>query len=113
MNSSTVKMRFTTALVCLITAAANGQWSETSSDEIVIRGGWLFDGISDSRRQNSGIVIRDGKIVQVDASLQDTVLSATTVIDLAESDTILPGMIGPKGPDDHADWELRIEPLRK
>ncbi len=23
------------------------------------------------------------------------------------------GMIGPNGPDDHADWELRIEPLRK
>jgi len=22
------------------------------------------------------------------------------------------GMIGPSGPDDHADWELRIEPLR-
>ena len=21
--------------------------------------------------------------------------------------------IGPKGPDDHADWELRVEPLRK
>ena len=23
------------------------------------------------------------------------------------------GMIGPSGPDDHADWELRIEPLRR
>ena len=23
------------------------------------------------------------------------------------------GMIGPAGPDDHADWELRIEPLRQ
>ena len=23
------------------------------------------------------------------------------------------GMIGPAGPDDHADWELRVEPLRR
>ncbi len=23
------------------------------------------------------------------------------------------GMIGPRGPDDHADWELSIKPLRK
>ena len=23
------------------------------------------------------------------------------------------GMIGPTGPDDHADWELRIKPLRR
>ena len=23
------------------------------------------------------------------------------------------GMIGPRGPDDHADWELHVEPLRK
>jgi imidazolonepropionase-like amidohydrolase len=33
-----------------------------------------------------------------------------------EPDTLLKsaeGKIGPSGPDDHADWELTIEPLRK
>ena len=93
MNALIYKLRFVAALVCLLTAAASAQWSETSSEETIIRGGWLFDGIGNTRRQNSGIVIRDGKFVAVDADLQDKVLSATTVIDLAESDTILPGMI--------------------
>jgi len=93
MNSLIYKLRYVAALVCLLTAAASAQWSETSSEETIIRGGWLFDGIDNTRRQNSGIVIRDGRFVAVDADLQDKVLSATTVIDLAESDTILPGMI--------------------
>jgi len=84
---------YATALVCLLSKAASAQWSEPSPDELIIRGGWVFDGISDTRRQNSGIVIRDGSILEVDADLQDAVLSAATVIDLTDSDTILPGMI--------------------
>ncbi len=82
---------------------ANAQWTEPSVDELIIRGGWLFDGISDTRRQNSGIVIRDGTILEVDADLKDAVLSAATVIDLTESDTILPGMI-----DLHAHYNLDL-----
>ena len=59
----------------------------------MIRGGWLFDGISNTRRQNTGIVIREGKIIEVDADLHGKVLTATSVIDLTDSETILPGMI--------------------
>ena len=92
-----------TAFICFLAATTNAQWSEPSQGELVIRGGWLFDGISDDRRKNSGIVIRGGKFVAVDADLQNTVLSATTVIDLAESDTILPGMI-----DLHAHYNLDL-----
>ncbi len=87
------KLLLMNAFICFLAATTNAQWSEPSQDDLVIRGGWLFDGISDDRRKNSGIVMRDGKIVAVDADLQNKVLSATTVIDLAESDTILPGMI--------------------
>jgi imidazolonepropionase-like amidohydrolase len=93
MESSMKKLRFISAFICFLAATTNAQWSEPSQDELVIRGGWLFDGISDDRRKNSGIVIRGGKIVTVDADLQNKVLSAATVIDLAESETILPGMI--------------------
>ena len=87
------KMPLMTTFICFLAVATNAQWSEPSQDDLIIRGGWLFDGISDDRRKNSGIVIRGGKIVAVDADLQNKVLSAATVIDLAESDTILPGMI--------------------
>ncbi len=94
MIASKYILRFTTCLVLpILFSTANAQWPESSSDELIIRGGWLFDGIDDSRRKNSGIVIRDGKFLEVDADLQDAVLSAATVIDLSDSDTILPGMI--------------------
>lgn len=82
------------ALILLVVPAiAYAQWSDPPPEEIMIRGGWLFDGISNTRRQNTGIVIREGKIIEVDADLQGKVLTATSVIDLTDSKTILPGMI--------------------
>ena len=54
-----------TLLLLLVSSTAYAQWSDPPSDEIVIRGGWLFDGISNTRRQNTGIVIREGKIVEM------------------------------------------------
>ena len=87
------KLRLISALLLLFSPNSFAQWSEAPSDEIVIRGGWLFDGISNTRRQNKGIVIRDGKIVEIDKNLQGILLSSTNVIDLTDAETILPGMI--------------------
>ena len=87
------KLRLISALLFLFSSNSFTQWSETPSDEIMIRGGWLFDGISNTRRQNKGIVIRDGKIVEIDKNLQGILLSSTNVIDLTDAETILPGMI--------------------
>jgi imidazolonepropionase-like amidohydrolase len=69
--------------------------------QLVIRGGWLFDGISDTRRRNSGIVIREGKIVGVD--VEQELLAGATVIDLADTETVLPGLI-----DLHAHYNLDL-----
>ncbi len=94
MTASIGKLLNTAALILLLASAtANAQWSDPSSDEVIIRGGWLFDGIDDTRRQNTGIVIRDGIFVEIDADLQEKVLTGANVIDLTESETILPGMI--------------------
>ena len=94
MNLSICRLCNTAALILLLVfSTAYAQWSDPPSDEIVIRGGWLFDGISNTRRQNTGIVIRGGKIVEVDADLQGKVLTATSVVDLTDSETVLPGMI--------------------
>ena len=87
------KLRLISALLLLFSPNSFTQWSEVPSDEIVIRGGWLFDGISNTRRQNKGIVIRDGKIIEIDKNLQGILLSSTNVIDLTDAETILPGMI--------------------
>ena len=81
--------------LCLLLAltAVHAQWSEPSSDQIIIRGGWLFDSVSDTRRRNTGIVIRDGIFVEIDVELEERVLTGANVIDLTDSETIIPGMI--------------------
>jgi imidazolonepropionase-like amidohydrolase len=90
-----IRKSLSTTALCLLLApaAVYAQWSEPSSDQIIVRGGWLFDGISDTRRQNTGIVIRDGIFAEIDADLEESVLTAANVIDLTDSETIIPGMI--------------------
>jgi imidazolonepropionase-like amidohydrolase len=69
----------------------------------VIRGGWLFDGIADTRVRNTGLVIADGKFIEVGASLAGRDLSKARVIDLDDTATILPGMF-----DLHAHYNMRL-----
>ncbi|MCZ6643654.1 MAG: amidohydrolase family protein, partial [Gammaproteobacteria bacterium] len=71
--------------------------------ELVIRGGWLFDGVSDTRRRNRAIIIQNGTIVEVDASAPQQIPTTTGVLDLQDSETILPGMI-----DLHAHYNLDL-----
>ena len=90
-------------LIVVAPLVAYAQWSEPESGELIIRGGWIFDSVSDTRRRNSGIIIRNGKIAEVDADVQQQILSATNVIEMQESETILPGMI-----DLHAHYNLDL-----
>jgi imidazolonepropionase-like amidohydrolase len=87
--------RFATVSILLLSLVmpAQAQWSRPAADEIVVRGGWLFDGVSETRRRNTGIVIRQGKFVAIDAALEEQVLASANVIDLDDEDTILPGML--------------------
>ena len=77
-------------LILLAPQLALGEWSEGQEGQLVIRGGWLFDSISDDRQPNTGIVY-----------------TPTELLQSAE------GKIGPAGPNDHADWELENRPLRQ
>lgn len=103
MSKKLLKLVYGTTLLLLTPQFALGQWSEAQEGDLVIRGGWLFDGVSNERRRNTGIVIRHGEIVEIDADLQEQVLGAAGVVDLLESDTILPGMI-----DLHAHYNLDL-----
>jgi imidazolonepropionase-like amidohydrolase len=71
----------------------SAQDNKAESGSLFIRGGWLFDGISDTRRRNSGILIREGKIVGVDVRAKQQNSTHATVIELTDSETILPGLI--------------------
>ncbi len=96
-------MHATTILILLIPLIAHAQWSEPRDGTLILRGGWLFDGISDTRRPNSAIIIRNGVIAEVDAEVQQQIIPNATVIDLQDSETILPGMI-----DLHAHYNLDL-----
>lgn len=73
----------------------------TNTEPLVIRGGWLFDAVSDTRRQNSGIIIRDGRITAVDSKAQ--IPTGAKIIELSDTETILPGLI-----DTHAHYNLDL-----
>ena len=90
-------------LVTLTSISVFAQEIEAKSGFLLIRGGWLFDGVSNTRRANSGIVIRHGKIVNLDVSTEQYDLTGATVIELDESETILPGLI-----DMHAHYNLDL-----
>ena len=92
-----------TVLIFLAPHVAQAQWSKPEQGELFIHGGWLFDSVSDSRRRNSGIFIRNGEIVEVDADARQHRHGAATVIELEDSDTILPGML-----DLHAHYNLDL-----
>ncbi|MEE2638027.1 MAG: amidohydrolase family protein [Acidobacteriota bacterium] len=59
---------------------------------IVIRGGWLFDGVTDTRVQNEGILVRGGKFLDVDGDLDRYEVQGALVVDLDDDETIMPGM---------------------
>jgi imidazolonepropionase-like amidohydrolase len=90
-------------LLGLTPAWVVSQENGAGADQLVIQGGWLFDGLSDTRRRNTGIVIRDGKIVSVDVEGEQQLLAGTSVIDLADTETIIPGLI-----DLHAHYNLDL-----
>ncbi|MCP3958125.1 MAG: amidohydrolase family protein [bacterium] len=86
-----------TALSCFT------QSTKPSGPMVVIRGGWLFDGVADERRRNTGIVIRDGKFAEVGAQLDGRELGNARIIELDDEATILPGMI-----DLHAHYNMDL-----
>ena len=91
------------SLALLSLSSVHAQWSEETEGELLIRGGWVFDGVGEERRPNTGVHILNGKIVALDAdSLADSINDAD-VIQLADNETLLPGMI-----DLHAHYNLDL-----
>ena len=88
-----MRLALLTAVMAVWTSPAAAQWAQAPPREVVITGGWLFDGVGDARVRNTGIVIRDGKFVEVGADLSGRYFPAARMIELDDGATILPGMI--------------------
>jgi len=61
------------------------------AQDLVIHGGFLFDAVSDDVRPNSGILIRAGKLLAVDADLNSLELGGIPILELSNNHYILPG----------------------
>ena len=61
-------MRLLLFLLTAATGVAQVQYQSRPGD-VVIRGGWLFDSLRDGVRRNTGIVVRNGEFLEVDAAL--------------------------------------------
>src|SRR5262249_39089626 len=59
----------TTALIAMPAQAPRE--TAQATQQIVIRGGWLFTGVSDVRVRNTGIVIVAGRFAEVGANLNE------------------------------------------
>lgn len=81
------------AFICAFSIDVIAQWSGPVENELVIVGGWLFDGVDDERKPNPGIVIRNGKITMVGPPSAITTSGKTSSIELDPEMTILPGLI--------------------
>jgi imidazolonepropionase-like amidohydrolase len=88
------KAFWVTGLVLLSAVTAPVQAQENAA--VVLRGGWLFDGVRDIRVRNPGIVIRGGTIIKV-GSPTDADVAGAQIVEVAEGETILPGFIDVHG----------------
>jgi imidazolonepropionase-like amidohydrolase len=60
--------------------------------DVILRGGWVFDSIHDGVRRNTGIVVRNGAFLEVDANLAGRDLANARVVNLADDEYILAGL---------------------
>ena len=87
-----IKLFFITVLAAVLSGNLLAQFSGVVENELVITGGWLFDGISEGRKPNTGIVIRDGKFIAVGLGASVAISDSALRIELDDNQTILPGM---------------------
>ena len=87
-----IQLFFITVLAAVLSGNLLAQFSGVVENELVITGGWLFDGISEERKPNTGIVIRDGKFIAVGLGASVAISDSALRIELDDNQTILPGM---------------------
>jgi len=93
MTKTATSLLFAALLLSAVPPQAQPQVTPAQpGQDIVVRGGWLFTGTGDARVPNTGIVVANGKFVEVGANLAGRDLSRARVIDLDGNATILPGM---------------------
>ncbi len=102
---ATARSRLLSALCVTLTVAATAcsRADAATADTVVVKGGWLIDGVHDDARKNTGIVILSGKFFEVDADLSGRDLAGARVVQLDDDEYILPGIF-----DLHAHYNVNL-----
>ena len=87
----------------LVTAQTRPAAIPLQSGDIVIRGGLIFDSVRDDAVPNTGLIVRNGTLLEVNADLTRRDLAPARVIDLPATETILPGLF-----DLHAHYAMDL-----
>ena len=90
--------------ICSAVAAA----TPAQPAELVVKGGWLFDGVSGRIVRNRAIVIANGRILSVNTDPAQSASPKAQVLALTGDDYILPGML-----DLHAHYNLTLNKIRR
>ncbi len=86
MIRSNLRLLFAASLMFSILAtSATGQ-------DLVVRGGFLFDAVADDARPNTVLLVRAGKIFSVDAAPNARLANGSRVLELSDEHYILPGI---------------------
>lgn len=79
-----------------LAAIRPSEGSAQQGGTVVVRGGWLFDGVRDARVRNPGIIVRGGVIIRIGAPAADE-LAGAQIVEVGENETVLPGLIDVHG----------------
>jgi imidazolonepropionase-like amidohydrolase len=96
-------------VVVLLSAAFSGSAARSQSGiaiqtgDVVFRGGLIFDAVGDATAPNTGLIVRNGTILAINATLTGLDLAAARVIDLAPTECLLPGLF-----DLHAHYAMDL-----
>ncbi len=99
---------FGTALIVAVALAAAARPARSQENgTVVVRGGWIFDGVHDTRTRNPGIVVRGGTIIRIGAPTPAD-LNGAQVVAVADTETVLPGFI-----DVHGHYSMNLVGRRR
>ena len=76
------------------------------AQDLIVKGGWMFDAVGDAVQRNTAIVIRGGSFTQIGVDPGTIVAASATVMELADDDYILPGIF-----DLHAHYNINVAGL--
>ena len=92
-----------TALVFAASVPAAQHVIPLQAGDIILTGGQLFDSVRDTLVPNTGIVVRNGVLLEVGATLTGRELNGARVVQLAAGETVLPGFF-----DMHAHYAIDL-----